>query len=188
MDARVADSLEKTVTPKLARYPGLPFYWDAIVAAASRHQLPPHLVAALVVRESGANADAFVHEKHLWNRYLKKLPNWAGKNPRRVASRYGLLQVRFIDAHLHGRHCPEELFQPDVNLEHGCRRLQEMLSKLDAEFPSCPLPGKLRALVASYRDGYQAPDALRPESRAYANTVLALYDQLQAQTDGTTFA
>lgn len=166
-------------------YPGLRFHWPAIQAAAKAHELDPLLVAAVVLQESAANTDAFRHERLFWNRYLKRLPEWASLNPRRVSSSYGLMQVMFPVAQERGLAKtvpPERLFEPEVGLEFGCRHLRYMMDKIDAQYPQIPGQARLRAALASYNGGYQPPQAIRPDTGRYADSVLRRYATLQAST------
>lgn len=165
-------------------FPGLKFYWPAIQAAARAHGLDPLLVAAVVVQESAGNTDAFRHERLFWNRYLKRLPEWTQLNPRRVSSSYGLMQVMFPVAQERGLAKdvpPERLFEPEVGLEFGCRHLRWTMDRIDAKYPSAPGPDRLRAALASYNGGLQPPNALRPDNRAYADSVLKRYSTLQTE-------
>jgi soluble lytic murein transglycosylase-like protein len=164
-------------------FPGLKFYWADIQAAAKAHNLDANLVAAIVVQESGANTDAFRHERLFWNRYLKRLPQWTALNPRRVSSSYGLMQIMFPVAQERGLAKdvpPEALFGPELGLEFGCRQLSYCMDWIDAKYPQAPGADRLRAAIASYNGGLQGPDALRPDNRAYADSVLKLYTALQA--------
>jgi soluble lytic murein transglycosylase-like protein len=165
-------------------YPGLRFYWADIQVAAKAHQLDPLLVAAVVLQESAANTDGFRHERLFWNRYLKSRPEWASLNPRRVSSSYGLMQVMFSTAIEHGYpkdQPPELLFRPEIGLEYGCRVLRRMMDRIDAKYATKPGQDRLRAALASYNGGFQGPDALRPDNRAYAESVLRRYAALQAE-------
>ncbi len=165
-------------------FPGLRFHWGAIQAAAKAHGLDPLLVAAVVVQESAANTDAFRHERLFWNRYLKRKPEWANLNPRRVSSSYGLMQVMFPVAQERGLAKtvpPESLFLPELGLEYGCRHLRYMMDKVDAHSPLAPGTDRLRAALASYNGGFQPPNALRPDTRAYADSVLKRYAALQIE-------
>jgi len=166
-------------------YPGLRFYWADIQVAAKAHQLDPLLVAAVVLQESGANADGFRHERHFWNRYLKHRPEWTSLNPRRVSSSYGLMQIMFPVAVERGYpkdKSPEGLFVPEVGLEFGVRHLRWVMDRIDAKYPQVAGQERLRASLASYNGGFQGPDALRPDNRAYADSVLRRYATLQTET------
>lgn len=159
-------------------YPGLRFYWNDITAAAKAHRLDPYLVAAVVVKESSANTDAYRFEPLFWNRYLKRLPDWMNENPRRASASYGLMQVMYpvaVERGLARTVPPESLFQPVIGLEYGCRQLVYMMDKIDTKWPQEPGESRLRAALASYNGGLQGPNALRPDNRSYADRVLAIY-------------
>jgi soluble lytic murein transglycosylase-like protein len=165
-------------------FPGLKFYWADIQVAAKAHGLDPNLVAAIVVQESGANTDAFRHERLFWNRYLKRLPQWTNLNPRRVSSSYGLMQVMYTTALDRGLAItvpPEALFAPELGLEYGCAQLAYCMDWEDAKFASFPGQDRLRAALASYNGGLQGPNALRPDNAAYATAVLKLYSDITTQ-------
>ena len=165
-------------------FPGLRFHWPAIQVAAKAHGLDPLLVAAVVLQESAANTDAFRHERLFWNRYLKRLPEWTNLNPRRVSSSYGLMQVMFpvaVERGYPATHSPEGLFVPEVGLEYGVKHLRYMMDRIDAQFPQIPGQDRLRAALASYNGGFQGPNSLRPDTRAYAESVLRRYSVLQIE-------
>lgn len=165
-------------------FPGLRFHWKLIQDVAKQHQLDSLLVAAVVLKESSANADAFRHERLFWNRYLKRLPEWTQENPRRVSSSYGLMQVMFPVAVERGykrTNPPEGLFVPEVGLEYGTRQLRYVMDWEDRKFPAVAGQERLRAALASYNGGLQAPHALRPDTRAYADAVLKYHTTLQTE-------
>ena len=92
---------------------------------AAEHGLDPVLVAAIVSVESSGNTDAFRFEPKFWSRYLSKLPEYEGKNPRRFASSYGLMQVMHRTVMEDGFDgVPEELFIPEIGLWWGCNQLR----------------------------------------------------------------
>ena len=159
-------------------------YFPEIVKAAADYKLDPILVEAVVVQESAGNADAFRWERDFWNRYLKPKPEWVGKNPRRVSSSYGLMQPLYVVATERGYPTnlpPEGLFVPEISLKYGCAHLRWMVDRIEAKYPQFTPAEKLRASLASYNGGFQAPDALRPANRAYADSVLRYYQQLQKE-------
>lgn len=165
-------------------YPGLRFHWSAIQVAAAKHHLDPLLVAAVVIQESGANTDGFRHERHFWNRYLKRKPEWSTLNPRRVSSSYGLMQIMFSTAVERGyakNVPPEGLFVPEVGLDYGCKHLRHVVDWIDAKYPQATSQERLRATLASYNGGLQGPNALRPDNRRYADSVLKLYNTLKTE-------
>lgn len=164
------------------------YFWKEIVAAATKYALDPVLVEAVAVQESSGNADAFRFEREFWNRYLKPNKLYAGRNPRRVSSSYGLLQVMYpvavergFPADLH----PELLFVPETALEYGCRHLRYLTDKMETKFPSATSDDKRLAILASYNGGFQGPDALRPRNKAYAQSVLATYALLLKERAGS---
>jgi soluble lytic murein transglycosylase-like protein len=103
-------------------------YRAEIVAAAAAHDLDPDLVEAIVLTESSGQTDAFRFEPGFYARYLQGRPAYAGANPRRISSSYGLMQVMAVVAAEHGlTGDPEQLFVPGVGLEYGCRHLRMLL-------------------------------------------------------------
>jgi soluble lytic murein transglycosylase-like protein len=157
------------------------FYYKEILAAAEKHQLDPILVEAVVVRESSGNADGFRFEKDFWNRYLKPNRLYSGRNPRRVSSSYGLMQVMFstaVDRGFGVDLAPELLFLPENSLEYGCRHLRYLTDKMLAKYPSVSPYERTVAILASYNGGFQGPDALRPRNKEYALGVLQNYKTL----------
>lgn len=108
------------------------FRKDIEVVSALR-QLDPDLVEAIVMVESyGGRADAFRHEPGFWTKYLADNPRYAGKNPRRVSSSYGLMQVMYPTAvDLGFRHEPEMLFLPGMNLDYGTKYLASLMKRFD---------------------------------------------------------
>ena len=104
-------------------------YRKEIEGAAHERGLDPNLVEAVVICESSGRTDAFRFEPMFYERYLKGRPQWAGQNPRRVASSYGLMQVMYTTAVEHGfsYDAPEYLFIPTVGLDMGCTVLAAFL-------------------------------------------------------------
>lgn len=133
----------------------LPF----IEMAALRNRLDPDLVAAVVEAESGGNAAAVSR-----------------------AQAYGLMQVRVPTAKdMAGRDVTiEELFDPVVNLDLGCRYLRRMLDRYKGDIRLALMaynagPGKVDQWLA------EEPDPARVlrhkaygETRAYVLKVLEL--------------
>ena len=159
-------------------------YFPEIVKAAADYKLDPILVEAVVVQESNGNTDGFRFEKDFYNRLLKGKPEWVGKNPRRISSSYGLMQPLYVVATERGYPKdlpPEGLFVPEISLKYGCAHLRWMMDRIEAKYPQFTPAEKLRACLASYNGGFQAPDALRPANRAYADSVLRYYQQLQKE-------
>jgi soluble lytic murein transglycosylase-like protein len=133
-------------------------YRKEIADAAAQFQLDPLLVEAIVLTESSGNTDAFRFEPNFYNRYIKPYKLYAGQNPRRVSSSYGLMQIMLPVAHERGfdkANPPEYLFIPAIGLEFGCKHLRFLLDWA-AEFG--PLTAvsdqqKLEAAIASYNGG-----------------------------------
>lgn len=118
-------------------------YKTEIDVAATKWGLDPLLVEAVVVQESGGNADAFRFEPDFWNRYLKVNPKYKGLNPRRVSSSYGLMQVMYCRVFedtiaANDAWAPELLFVPENSLAVGCGLLAELLAWAN----QLPLSGK----------------------------------------------
>ena len=170
------------------QYPGLKFHWNAIVAAANTHKLDPVLVAAVVLKESSANSDAFRHEPNFWNRYMKLTPQFKGLNPRRYSSSYGLMQPMWVVATERGFPSdlpPELLFVPETGLDYGCRQLRLLTDWADTGWPQIAPQTRLEAILASYnggRGGNTPGTALRNHS--YARAVLALHALLVSERAG----
>lgn len=160
-------------------------YWDQIVKAAEPLKLDPVLVEAIVVKESSGNTDAFRFERLFWNRLLKPKAEWALKNPRRVASSYGLMQIMYPVALERGYppHLPPEgLFVPEMGLEYGCRHLRFLLDWASKGWPQIDPAKRVEACLASYNGGRggNAPGTLL-RNGVYARDVLKLYAQLQRE-------
>jgi len=151
-------------------------YWPLIQEVAAKHGLDPLLVEAVVVQESSGNTDAFRFEPDFWNRYMKGKPEHIGKNPRRVSSSYGLMQVMYQVALERGFSPslpPETLFVPELGLEWGCRHLVYL--KTWAESLGVSDEDALLATIASYNGGRGGnnPQKDKPLRRAsYARDVL----------------
>jgi soluble lytic murein transglycosylase-like protein len=129
-----------------------------VVRIAERHRLDPDLVLSVVEAESGGNAAAVSR-----------------------AQAYGLMQLRVPTARdMAGREVAvEELFDPVVNLDLGCRYLRRMLDRYgDVRLALMAYnagPGKVDAWLAAEPDPARA---LRHhaygETRAYVLKVLEL--------------
>lgn len=165
------------------------FYWREIVTAAMKHKLDPVLVEAIVVKESNGNADAFRFEPAFWNRYLKPNKLYVGKNPRRVSSSYGLLQIMYPVAVERGYppdlH-PELLFVPETALDYGCRQLRYLIDWAD-EWPDLPEAVRLASAVAAYNGGKggNRPTDQPNRNANYAKGVMANYAILLSERAGS---
>jgi soluble lytic murein transglycosylase-like protein len=152
-------------------------YWGLIQEVAAKYTFDPLLIEALVVQESSGNTDAFRFEPDFWNRYLKGKPEWAGKNPRRVSSSYGLMQVMFPVALERGFPvvlAPESLFIPELGLEWGCKHLTYLRTWAKA-LPVDEATQTL-AMIAAYNGGKGGNDPTKNtplRTAKYAREVLA---------------
>lgn len=152
---------------------GYRYYRAQIEEAANAFVVDPVVLAAICWQESGFNADAFRFEPDFYNRYLKRLPAWAGSNPRRVSSSYGLTQVMFVSATEDGTIAitdpPEILFQPQRALVAGATRLARLTKWADA----LPLSADERqvAAIAAYNGGKGGNDKPPFRNVKYAREV-----------------
>jgi len=130
-----------------------------ILSTALRYRLDPDLVAAIVDAESGGN------------------PAAASR-----AQAYGLMQVRVPTARdMAGRDVTvEELFDPILNLDLGCRYLRQMLDRYRGDVRLALMaynagPGKVDQWLAAEPDPARAlRNVAYGETRAYVLKVLAL--------------
>ncbi len=139
-------------------------YRPSIEFAASEYGVDPDLLEALVVTESLGRADAFRHEPQFWERYLKGTPEYEGKNPRRYASSYGLVQIMYPTAVQYGlspQTEPEMLFLPDLNLHYGAKILAALLRRYR---------GDVEKALQAYNGGPGSVGS--PATRVYSEKVL----------------
>lgn len=146
-------------------------YSRLIAICATRKQLDPLLVEALVIVESSGHADAFRYEPAFYARYLRGRPEWAGAIPRRVSSSYGLMQIMYpVAKELGFTEEPEMLFLPGVNLTWGCLHLSQLLAWADGDYARA---------CAAYNGG-KGGNAKPPfRNQGYATKVLARFEQLR---------
>jgi soluble lytic murein transglycosylase-like protein len=143
-------------------------YRAEIETAAHAHALDPHLVEAVVLVESSGYTHAFRHEAAFFRRYLADHPRYAGANPLRVSSSYGLMQVMYPVAVEHGLvGAPEQLFVPEVGLEYGCRHLRMLVEWAQ---------GDQHAALGAYNGGKAGnrPGA-PPRNQSYVTKVLGAH-------------
>ena len=139
-------------------------YRKDIEFAAKEHGIDPDLLEALVLTESSGKADAFRHEPGYYERYLKDNPDWAGKNPRRVSSSYGLCQVMYPTARQYGLNPfyePEMLFLPQVSLDFGAKILANLLKRYK---------GNVEKALQAYNGGHGGVG--KPITKVYSEKVL----------------
>jgi len=102
---------------------------DLITETATSHQLPPTVVRAMVLVESGGNPNAARYEPDFYKRYIagRKLPPAEGKG---LAISYGLLQIMGETARTIGYTGQlAALFAPETGLEWGCRFLRRLADR-----------------------------------------------------------
>lgn len=155
---------------------------EVLTPIVNAHRLDPWLVMGIIWVESRGQADAFHYEPQFWLRYLAKLPEYRGANPRRVSSSYGLMQIMYpVAKELGYQDEPEGLFLPRTNLHYGCRKLRELIDWAHS-YLAVPRAECQRAAIASYnggRGGNTPGGPLRPASAAYAARVTAAVHTLK---------
>lgn len=148
-------------------------YRPLIEQAASVFNLDANLVDGLIAVESGHRADAFRHEPGFYRRYLKGKPEWEAFNPRRVSSSYGLMQIMYPTAVMHGfQGEPELLFVPEINLDWGCRHLVQLIDWAG---------GNTYKALAAYNGGLGNWKSEKPQ--AYARKVLARVERIKRELE-----
>ncbi len=135
-----------------------------------------------MLTESAGNTDAFRFEPDFYNRYLKPNKMYVGKNPRRISSSYGLMQLMWpvaVERGFPATDAPEHLFFPEVGLDYGCRQLRFLLDW--AETFDAPAQAKLDAAIASYNGGRggNKPTESPKRNISYVRKVLANLDTLR---------
>ena len=143
-------------------------------AAAERHDLPVHLVSAIIKVESNGNPWAVRYEPAFYKRYIVPLPISpyppCSLDTERVmrATSFGLLQVMGQVARERGFAGTflSELCEPTVGLEYGCPHLAKLrdrhLEKWDWE-----------GVAASFNSGSPRRDGGRWVNQAYVDKVRA---------------
>lgn len=145
-------------------------YRDLIESVAGGHGLDPSLVEAIVIAESSGHTDAFRFEPGFYRRYLEGKPEFAGQNPRRVSSSYGLMQVMYTTAQQYGfKDNPEALFVPMTGLQYGCLHLRRLLAWSG---------GDERKAAAAYNGGQG--NWMGTDPQRYASKVMKLRDTVKA--------
>lgn len=142
---------------------GFRFFKESIIRHATAQGMDPVLCAAMCWKESDFKASAFKFEPDFWNRYLKGNPIYAHLNPLRVSSSYGLMQVmycRLLEDKVADNDIwpPEDLFEPEKNLEIGVAFFLELLAWANKRVIPETVPVKdpfIRTMVAlaSYNGG-----------------------------------
>lgn len=117
---------------------------------ATQHGVPPGMVLAIALVESGAETNqavAYRFEPGFWRTYLADNPEYQHSTPERVSASYGIMQVMYPTAREHGyRGEPEGLCNPDTNLTIACKVLLGLYKWAGSW-------GKVEAIVAAYNGG-----------------------------------
>ncbi len=130
--------------------------------------------------ESGGKADAFRYEPNFYELYIQDTPIAVGEDLAAygplLACSFGLLQVMAMVAYERGfAGRPEELFQPEIGLEWGCKQLRWLLNWANGN--------EIQAL-AGFNGGkggnFQAPY----RNQAYVSRVYAERDRLAVAGGG----
>lgn len=149
---------------------------------AVKYQLSQALILAVIQMESGGNEKAFRFEPGFYDHYLKNNLNWQNimreRNyvPEQVSSSYGLMQLMYTTAWMLGfRGYPEQLYDPEINIDIGCKYLRQLMDKYD---------GNHMLALAHYNGGSTgAKQYLNEETNQrpvrYAKTVNSLYERFK---------
>ena len=133
---------------------------DLINSAAEHHALPPTLVRAIVMVESGGHSDVQRYEPAFYTRYIEGKPyksfglSHLSEGYQRATS-YGLMQVMGEVARELGLTSPsieKALCDPATCLDYGCKLLAKLADKYQSR------PDKWPAVCAAYNGG---PGAVR---------------------------
>lgn len=148
-----------------------PWYRPIVDELAPVYGLDPDVVEAVIRVESGGKADAFRFEPAFYERYLKGKAAYAGQEPRRVSSSYGLMQVMYPVALERGYQGePEGLFVPRTAIEYGCRQLAHLLEWSH---------GNVHAALAAYNGGMSKNDKPPYRNATYVAKVMAALAEVQ---------
>ena len=159
-------------------------YRAEIETAAKAKNLDPDMVAALVEQESNGWASAFRFEQAFWERYLAKNALYKDRNPREVSASYGLTQIMYPVAVEHGfTGKPWELFDPEVNLEYGCRVLAKLMVWAKSQYTGLAAGERAavrRSALAAFNGGRGGNGPNGPlRNREYADSVLRRYERIK---------
>lgn len=136
-----------------------------IEVSASRYQLDPDLIEAIVRQESsGFCGKAYRYEPAFYTKYLADDQAYDGADPRRVSASYGPMQIMYPTARDNGfKDSPEYLFVPTIGIEEGCKQFAKLLRHVNADTD--------RALAA-YNGGLGGSRRpFRPEIARYVSSV-----------------
>lgn len=105
---------------------------------ASAYKLDPILVRALIQTESSFNVKAYRYEPEFYKRYIKGNPKFLNhkyyNEPKRISASLGLMQIMLTTAMQYYRDLDfEDLYDPDLNIEIGCRILADKIKRYGLE-------------------------------------------------------
>ena len=142
-----------------------------IVGKAIAAGLPPEIVRAMVMQESGGNPWAYRYEAGFYRRYLEGkplnyVPNGCSEETERIgrATSFGLLQTMGETARCNGfRDWLPKLCDPETGLTIGCIYLARLRDRLFAK-------GGWRAVVRAFNGG---PGNAFDTANTYPDKILA---------------
>lgn len=156
-------------------------YRPQIVLSATKHNLDPDLVDALVQKESSGLFYAYRYEPGFFRDYLASNPTYRDRNPYEVSASFGLCQVMYTTALEHGFvGDPWDLFNPVKNLEIGCTILASLLTWARTLVPGSSSNEQIamrRLALGAYNGG--KGNARKPVPVQYALSVLGIYDRIR---------
>ena len=145
-------------------------YQPLIHTVADEIGLDPVLIAALIQTESNFKADAFTHDPQFFARTMKPSVKYGHLHPRRYGSRYGLMQLLWMEAVEDGLDPdspPECLFVPEVNVPLGAARLRNCLDW--AALRAVTSKEMILSGLAAYKSGRNSAQAPpNPKNIAYS--------------------
>lgn len=175
------DSSTSNPAPYLdtSRWPGNIARWATeIEGAARKFSVDPHLLAAIMMQESGGNPSAARLERGYMARYVSGNPRWdaarrMGWTDEQLATSWGLMQVLGTTAwaDLGAHYPPSRIVEPDLNVRLGAKYLRKMLDRYG---------GDTFAALLAYNGGPAAVNAWRTGdgfNLDYAYNVLAIYNR-----------
>lgn len=111
-----------------------------ILKKATQHNIDPFLLKALVATESSFDPMAYRHEPGFYRRYIQGKQQFVNHKyydkSEIISASYGAAQIMLTTAWQYGfpRNADyKDLYEPEINLEFGCRVLKDMLRKYGLE-------------------------------------------------------
>lgn len=135
---------------------------DNVRRWANIYNIPEALAFAVITQESEGDPKAKRYEPNFYNKYIKDKPEWKNNpyynEPTRISSSYGLMQVMYTTGYgvakqlgiLNRLKKPEDLYDPDLNLQIGMKYLRQMLDRYKGD------PKQYWKAVADYNGGWKA--------------------------------